>query len=101
MNMSIYQNIYEIADKEIQVINDLFADTFSELGEHLESYDEIKDVYNRLIREGYTFEHEKRNIENLSIEHLLITRLNGYLIYIIGTTYNVEINISNKTNRRW
>jgi hypothetical protein len=99
--MSIYQNIYEIADKEIQVINDLFADTFSELGEHLESYDEINNVYNRLIIEGYIFEHEKRNMGNLLIEHLLITRLNGYLIYIIGATHNVAINISNKTNCRW
>ena len=99
--MSIYQNMYEIADKEMQVINDLFADTFSELGEHLESYDEINDVYNRLIKEGYTFEHEKRDMGNLSTEHLLITKLNGYLIYIIGTTHNVVINISNKTNCRW
>ena len=99
--MSIYQNIYEIADKEIQVISDLFANTFSELGEHLESYDEINDVYNRLIREGYTFEHEMRDMGNLSTEHLLITRLNGYLVYIIGITHNAVINISNKTNCRW
>lgn len=99
--MSIYQNMYEIVNKETQIINDLFADTFSELGEHLESYDEIIDVYNRLVSKGYTFEHETRDMENLSTEHRLITRLNGYLIYVTGIIHNVVINISNKTNRRW
>lgn len=99
--MSIYQNMYEIVNKESQIINDLFANTFSELGEHLESYDEIIDVYNRLVKEGYTFEHEIRDIGNLSTEHRLITRLNGDLIYITGIIHNVVINISNKTNRRW
>ena len=99
--MSIYQNVYEIINKETQIVNDMLIDTFSDLGERIESYDEINDVYNRLIEEGYTFEHEIRDMENLSTEHRLITKLNGYLIDIIGTTYNVEINISNKTNRRW
>lgn len=99
--MSIYQNMYEIVNKESQIINDLFADTFSELGEHLESYDEINDVYNRLVEEGYTFEHEIRDMGNLLTEHQLITRLNGYLVYVIGMMHQVTINISNKTNCRW